>query len=608
MQLLPGAKIRDYEIIRLIGSGGMGEVWLARETMLDRLVAVKLISVRLTQDQAFAARFQNEARIQARLSHPHIVGLLSFFEERGDYCMVQEYAPGITLRELIERTGPIPERRALGIFRQLVEALAYAHNKGVIHRDVKPANIMVDTQNSDAVKVMDFGIARLLEDGHLTRPGSVVGSTSYMSPEQVLSQENLDQRTDIYSAGVVLYEMLSGRLPFDPNSESHYSIQNKIVSQELPDPRSVYPYISDATVFLLRRLTQKNRDFRLARIANALNLADHGSQGVMGSAPGKDFPSAADEDLVLEDPPKRAKTWLDFWYIYLLLIGLIAFLLYRYATSPVQTDWPVQPGSVAGTDTAGVEVAPLAAKTVEKYMPAGPDFIYVAGGTFHMGANGVNANEQPVHQVQVSPFYICRHEVTQAEWSSVLGHNPAYNAGPDHPVERISWEDAVNYCNNRSIREGLQPCYRGYMDDLYCDFGANGYRLPTEAEWEYAARGGARGRGFSFSGSNSLADVAWYSHNSGQKSHRVGSRDPNELGLYDMSGNVWEWCWDWYDPAYYSWGAYSDPRGPDYGTQRTLRGGSWNYDSTLNRVAFRNMDLSTTKYYNLGLRVVRSRM
>ncbi len=606
MQLFPGVKIRDYEIIRLIGSGGMGEVWLARETMLDRLVAVKLLSVRLTRDHAFAARFQNEARIQARLSHPRIVGLLAFFEEKAEYYMVQEYVPGITLKELIERTGPIPEQRALRIFRQLVEALAYAHGKGIIHRDVKPANIMVDTQNGDAVKVMDFGIARLLEEEHLTRPGLVMGSASYMSPEQVQTPDKLDQRTDIYSAGVVLYEMLSGGLPFDPSSESLYSIQHRIISEELPDPRAVYPYISEATVFMLRRLTQKNREFRLARISHALNLAESDVQSGFGQVAPSGFSSApAIAELSGEDSPQRAKTWLDFWYIYLILIGVIGFLLYRYAATPIpKAEPPRAAAGVVADSVAGVE----AVTPVEKYMPSGPDFIFVAGGTFHMGANGVNANEGPVHQVRISPFYICRHEVTQSEWSSVLGQNPAYNSGPDHPVERISWEDAVNYCNNRSIREGLQPCYRGYMDDLYCDFGANGYRLPTEAEWEFAARGGTRGQGFAFSGSNSLDDVAWYSYNSGQKSHRVGSLDPNELGLYDMSGNVWEWCWDWYDPGYYSWGSYSDPRGPDYGTQRTLRGGSWNYDSSLNRVAFRNMDVSTIKYYNLGLRVARSRM
>lgn len=195
------------------------------------------------------------------------------------------------------------------------------------------------------MKVMDFGIARLMEDGHLTKPGSVIGSTFYMSPEQVLATTDIDQRSDIYSAGIVLYEMLCGRLPFDPDTDSQYVIQSKIVSEETPDPRQIYPYISDSTIFLLRRMTQKNRDFRLDKISNALSIAgpqtDSSHQRPSPSvdqyrAQAANTEAPPSEDF--EDLPQRQKTLLDYWYIYLILIGSIVFLIARYASIPIQAE------------------------------------------------------------------------------------------------------------------------------------------------------------------------------------------------------------------------------------------------------------------------------
>ncbi|MBA7709961.1 Formylglycine-generating enzyme [subsurface metagenome] len=179
-----------------------------------------------------------------------------------------------------------------------------------------------------------------------------------------------------------------------------------------------------------------------------------------------------------------------------------------------------------------------------------------------------------------------KYEVTQKQWREVMGTNPSYFKGDNLPVEKVSWYDAVEYCNRLSRNEGITPCYSGSGNSIQCDFSANGYRLPTEAEWEYAARGGNNSRGYKYAGSNSVGEVGWYDSNSGRNTHDAGRKKANELELHDMSGNVWEWCWDW--KGDYSYSSQTDPRGSSGGSGRVLRGGSWNYYAYSLRVADRN--------------------
>lgn len=206
------------------------------------------------------------------------------------------------------------------------------------------------------------------------------------------------------------------------------------------------------------------------------------------------------------------------------------------------------------------------------------DMVFVEGGTFTMGSIYGEDDERPVYKVTLCDFYISKYEVTQQEWVEIMGYNPSYLKGDNLPVDKVNWYEAVEYCNKRSLKEGLSPCYTINSNNVSCDFNANGYRLPTEAEWEFAARGGIKSQGFNYSGSNRISLVAWHTHNSDNKIHEVGRKQPNELGIYDMSGNAWEWCWDWYDEEYPE-SSLTDPRGPSSGklgsiTRRVLRGGS----------------------------------
>jgi len=221
----------------------------------------------------------------------------------------------------------------------------------------------------------------------------------------------------------------------------------------------------------------------------------------------------------------------------------------------------------------------------------GIEMVYVKGGTFTMGCTSEQGNEcdddeKPTHQVTLSDFYIGKYEVTQKQWRDVMGTDPPelrFKGCDDCPVERVSWNDIQDFIKKLNQKTGKK------------------YRLPTEAEWEYAARGGSQNRGYKYAGSNNIGEVAWYDGNSSSKTHAVGGKKPNELGIYDMSGNVYEWCSDWY--GNYSAGSQRNPQGPTSGTYRLLRGGSWFFNAGRCRVSSRFRRIPGSRFDNYGFRL-----
>jgi formylglycine-generating enzyme required for sulfatase activity len=227
-----------------------------------------------------------------------------------------------------------------------------------------------------------------------------------------------------------------------------------------------------------------------------------------------------------------------------------------------------------------------------------------------MGSNEGLPKEAPIHEVTITrPYLIGTYPVTNAEYQRLCEETRKCSL-PENtlPVSGVNWFEAVEYCNWLSEAAGLSACYSGKGNFINCDFDANGYRLPTEAEWEYAARGGERSEGYLYSGGNDPGPVAWYQANSGGTAHTVGDKLPNELGLFDMSGNVWEWCWDWYEETYYSNSPAVDPTGPTSVPggpmpSKSRRGGGYNEDLLSIRTTFRSADWISYQGGN-GFRVV----
>ncbi len=224
----------------------------------------------------------------------------------------------------------------------------------------------------------------------------------------------------------------------------------------------------------------------------------------------------------------------------------------------------------------------------------GIEMVFVKGGTFQMGCTSEQSDcdddEKPAHTVTVDDFYIGKYEVTQKQWKEIMGNNPSHFKGDDLPVEKVSWKKVQKFISKLNEKTGLH------------------YRLPTEAEWEYAARGGVEtiheSSNAQYAGSNNIDAVAWYWNNSGHETHPVGTKQPNKLGIYDMSGNVWEWCSDWYDENYYGNSPQNNPQGPSSGTYRVYRGGSWRHYARYCRVAARSNVIPAHRDDYLGFRLV----
>ncbi|HPO07686.1 MAG TPA: formylglycine-generating enzyme family protein [bacterium] len=211
---------------------------------------------------------------------------------------------------------------------------------------------------------------------------------------------------------------------------------------------------------------------------------------------------------------------------------------------------------------------------VEIVTKTGIAMIQIPAGEFYMGDPEMRDDEGPTRRITIHEFYMDKFEVSQRSYEELMGNNPSKWKEPDRPVERLSWAAAAQYCNVRSLREGFRPCYT--LDPPSCDFTANGYRLPTEAEWEYACRAGCAEE-FSFGADpQNLSAFAWFKDNANVTTHPVGQKAPNPWGLFDMHGNVWEWCNDYYVQRYLPMDSPIDPEGPTEGENRILRGGGWN--------------------------------
>ena len=674
--------LERYALIAPLGRGGMGEVWLAQDSDLEVRRALKFLPAAMCQDDRALRGLRKEARLAARLAHPHIVTLRTMESVAGRHAfLVYDYVPGW------EQDGrPLPDldrwlffaetltedqvRRLLG---PILEGLAYAHDfrdelvqGGIVHRDLKPANILLDSDGTP--RITDFGIARTIQSSmsRLTGAGLTSGTLLYMSPEQIRGRP-CDGRSDIYSLGMVIYELLTGEPPF---------VDGDITYQHLHEPVPPIEGVSDAMNTLIARATAKTPEERwqtCAEMRDAL-LQGPGVAGAVGApiavaspivvaqpmvrtplparetGPERDDPEAlaALEELLAalknrDLPTEERIVYLkDFICDYpdtsaasearrnIAAIEALARLTEEAREAHVQLlseesrdiltpsqaalrarKWSAyierysETGHEVETAQAkahyynrwGQEPAPGTRQSISLSKGVTLGLIWVPSGTFNMGSpnseEGRDIHEGPVHAVTLDGFWMGVTPVTQSQYVTVVGTNPSNHNGVNLPVEHVSWNNSIEFCRRLTERTG-KP-----------------FKLPTEAQWEYASRAGSATR-FHFGDDNSVLDAyGWHDGNSGgwltRKPHPVAQKRPNAWGLYDMHGNVWEWCLDQFDDDFYARpeAAVCNPiNNPAEANCRVLRGGSWNIHPNRCRSASRRGSAPTSMYDTVGFRVV----
>jgi serine/threonine protein kinase len=322
-------QIQNYKIVSLIGEGGMGDVYLAEHVSIQRKVAIKVLKPELVKNEEIRLRFKNEASMLAHLQHPHIVGLIDYVEQDGGLFLIMEYVEGQGMDELVQaQTAPISIERARKLMIQIVEAFVYAHQNGIVHRDVKPSNILVTAQ--DQVKVLDFGIAKLVGEGkhHLTKTGTQMGTVYYMSPEQVRGKV-LDHRSDIYSLGVTFYELLSGVCPYK-SMTTEYEIYDNIVKEPLLDLTQTMGSDYSSMWHVIQKATAKELNDRYQSCEDLLKDLKNGQV----EAPKPVEPKKEQVTKLLEpvaEPIKKKKTWLVV--LTLIVIGAVSISMWLLSGS-----------------------------------------------------------------------------------------------------------------------------------------------------------------------------------------------------------------------------------------------------------------------------------
>ncbi len=600
-----------YRVLELIGAGGMGAVYKAEHRVMKRTVALKIISKNLLEKPDAVERFQREAEAAARLDHPNIVRAYDA-EQAGDtHFLAMEYVEGTSLADYIKRKGPLPVLHACHFVRQAALGLQHAHEKGMVHRDIKPHNLMMTPKG--VVKILDFGLARFASErdktgAALTQVGAVMGTPDYIAPEQALDSHSADIRADIYSLGCTLYYLLTGQPPFAGGTEmqkmlAHIEEKAKPLSEML----KVIPAELEQVVDKMMAKEPGQRYQTPKEVAEALAPFCR-----KGATPAKEAAKTAimPQPAVAAPPAVQRRRWLVPAAIgAFLMVGILAgALVYRIVSANgtgvvTNKDPNVKNGKMAATQGGQV---PHITNSI------GMKLVLIPAGKFMMGSpkdeQGRRDNEEQ-HEVEITqPFYMGMYTVTQEEYARVMLNNPscftATGGGKDKvqgmdtgrfPVEYVSWDDAVAFCQKLSEMPEEKAVGRVY-------------RLPTEAQWEYACRAGTT-TAFHFGNSLSSEQANF---NGGApygdaakgiflgRTTAVGSYPANAFGLFDMHGNVNQWCADWY---------VDNPHGgkdSEVNTQashRVVRGGGWHYYGGDCRSASRSGYEPGYRIYNLGFRV-----
>jgi serine/threonine-protein kinase len=526
MRLSPGTKLSVYRVESILGEGGMGVVYRARDEACDREVAVKCLHTNLAGDGQIRRRFIREARVLRAWTHPNVVAIYDFLEHEHILAIVMELVPGKSLvQHLSAWRGRMPYDEIRSLFGAVLETMEHGHQSGVLHRDLKPDNILVYA-GSDGLrpKIVDFGISKILEATSYTMSGAFMGTCRYMSPEQVKNPSAADFRSDIYSLGVTLYQLVTGRVPFDDGN--HFSVMMAHVNDAPVPPSRVRSDVPPALEALIL-------------------------------------------DALAKDPGARPRSCAVFRERLEDALGGVTS-----ARAPHSSIVPLAP-SLHDTD--------------------GSDMALVPGGTFLMG---------PARRaVHVDAFYMDRAPVTNEQFARfvrVTGYQPDDGGAARflrhldggivplslarHPVVYVSWLDAKAYASWA------------------------GKRLPTEAEWEKAARG-TDGRKYPWGRTEPGPSRANFGKgHAGTTPVGAFPEGASPFGIVDLAGNVWEWCDDFDDPSFYTDGPSRNPRCPKRpGLDRVvMRGGSWMFGARSLRTYSRTSYDEEYRFASGGFRCVRT--
>lgn len=587
MELREGTELNggNYRVIKSLGRGGFAITYLAEQVHTGRKVCIKEFfpenyyrrnsntsALLLNNESAsglmqrFINKFIKEAQTISRLNHPNIIHIFDTFLENNTAYYVMEYVDGMSVEQYVNEHGAMSEGAAVNLIGQVSAALHYIHQQQMLHLDVKPGNIMIRRSDNQAV-LIDFGLAKNYDEtGSQTSATPICVSHGFTPFEQYQrgGVSSFTPQTDIYSLGATFYFMLVGKEP---------PAATEVITNGLP---AMPQHISENSRNAITAAMQMRCSDRPSSVAEFMSIVMRGRRA----------------DGVVKQTDESSSGMSPGKIVLIVMLGIIATVL-----------------SVGGLYYVGnidlsevdAQIAPYGETYVEDVNGLNMKMIYVEGGTFTMGASSGDSNadddEYPAHQVTLDSYYIAEFEVTQSQWKKIMGTTISQQneisdwggfrgVGDNYPMYHVNWHEAEAFCEELSRLTGKKYC------------------LPTEAQWEFAARGGNKGKNSDnkYSGSYFVEDVARYGGNSDGATHSVGSKYPNELGIYDMSGNVWEWCSDWYGD--YSSNSQTNPMGPSSGDYRVLRGGGWGSDARGCRVSYRGDSFPSYRSINSGFRVV----